>query len=111
MSDHSPEPWAYEDLGSDRFDVRDNDGQGVFAEEIMPDAADASRIVACVNACAGHSTEDLEKAARGEVLAVLGRTRELMDALRGAPAGEVIEMPCRCCCGEVTTVHTTLDGL
>ena len=58
MSEHTTEPWDYD---------REWDTPAVYSEGIhdvigegVVNAADARRIVACVNACAGHSTEDLE---------------------------------------------------
>lgn len=63
MKQHTPEPWAWfetedgaascvaEGMAVARCNVHDPFGQ---------DAINARRIAACVNACAGISTEDLE---------------------------------------------------
>lgn len=68
MGKHTPEPWAvHQDASGDVFissavtsfhiaEVGSEDDETVFA--------DASRIVACVNACEGISTEDLEAVPR-----------------------------------------------
>jgi hypothetical protein len=56
---HSPEPWNYGDL------LTDKDGEIIFdrgwyeGEQIDPSDEDWERIVACVNACAGIPTEVL----------------------------------------------------
>lgn len=53
---HSPEPWAEDAVG---FGVRDATGRDIWLiDDIDPE--DRRRIVACVNACAGLSTEALE---------------------------------------------------
>ena len=61
--EHTKEPWSYDGhsgiaaVGSDQFNG------GYFTAEVMgPDKdANARRIVACVNACAGIPTEELER--------------------------------------------------
>lgn len=68
MADHSPEPWETRpdpDL-SRASDVFSQDvgypGQGAVNEVATGvDEEDARRIVACVNFCAGSTTEDLEQ--------------------------------------------------
>jgi hypothetical protein len=61
-TDHTPTPWA--DDGFGRIGATDSDQfNGGFFTAICegPDkAANARRIMACVNACAGVSTENLE---------------------------------------------------
>lgn len=66
MSGHSPEPWVvrfstvvYSKSGTTvaHVAVRGHGEALVSDEEVK---ANARRIVACVNACAGMSTEDLE---------------------------------------------------
>lgn len=59
---HSPEPWtlAKSGVSVDAGSVRIRQEPGAPREEL---AANARRLAACVNACAGISTEDLEKAA------------------------------------------------
>ena len=60
MSDeHTPEPWQWRDellWSGDSIVVA---GDGYRCLDMVE--ADARRIVACVNACAGVSTEDLER--------------------------------------------------
>ena len=68
---HTKEPWDVEDI---KFGVgygingRDGDAVVWWASDLepnngIPEGEDARRIVACVNACAGIPTEDLEAAA------------------------------------------------
>lgn len=64
--DHSKEPWTQVDGTPDAIDAADADlvidcGLGDAACELA--AANARRICACINYCAGMSTEDLEAAA------------------------------------------------
>ena len=58
---HAPEPWQYR---RSQFFVNDHEGRCVIGEcnTNFPElsVANARRIVACVNACAGISTENLE---------------------------------------------------
>lgn len=60
MSEHSPEPWREgEDMGFQLRQVLDANGLQVCAAEAgSPD--DIHRIIACINACKGIPTEDLE---------------------------------------------------
>jgi len=57
---HGPEPWSYEGRGT----LVDADDESItyftheWGEDVLSDA-DAERIVACVNACAGIPTEAL----------------------------------------------------
>lgn len=63
MSEHTKEPWMAWKDGSDRilFGPSTNYTAGqCFPQEVDSCEANARRIVACVNACAGISTEDLE---------------------------------------------------
>ena len=73
---YTPEPWGYIDHGVDEICVYGNDqdgdggdspcvavldGEGDWDWQSMDQRiADARRIVACVNACKGHTTEELE---------------------------------------------------
>lgn len=71
MSKHTPEPWAiHEDASGDIF--ISGSYHTYIAEIGNPDedgaAADARRIVACVNACAGLPTEQLESGPLGGIL-------------------------------------------
>jgi hypothetical protein len=43
------------------------------------------RIVACVNACKGFTTEQLEAAAKGEALCIIGNSKELCEIIQNAP--------------------------
>lgn len=64
---HTPEPWSWSGMGRIRAgnkiiaDIWNADNGYISDEEV----ASARRIVACVNACAGMSTEQLEKGAPG----------------------------------------------
>ena len=69
---HSPEPWY-----QDPEDCAWLGGASVFSEKgpvrlCEVSEADARRIVACVNACAGLPTEALEAGALGRALDALG---------------------------------------
>lgn len=64
---HSPEPWRLEDTGLPLF-IYDSNTQefpeGNHVAEVPNGLRDsAKRIVACVNACRGIPTEELEKLA------------------------------------------------
>ncbi len=59
---HTPEPWKVKEdkmAGLLAWDIDSNSGLITFESLISQE--DARRIVACVNACAGISTEELEK--------------------------------------------------
>lgn len=84
---HAPEPWeAYSRFDGERgWIILNNDG-GICADL---DEADARRIVACVNACKGSTTADLNHyAALGgidKIMGVIDRDRaELLAALKDA---------------------------
>ena len=85
---HTPEPWSY-DL-SDGCDLRIYSetnsnivyGCGCCGSPNCEDA-DARRIVACINACAGISTEQLE-CPGGNVAKVAGRLMKQRDELLAA---------------------------
>lgn len=78
--DHTPEPWMVRDLPSKWQIATDADELGGLALAIIDmnksesptpgfiaaRLADLNRIVACVNACAGIPTEDLERASSFE---------------------------------------------
>lgn len=68
---HSQEPWGYHEHGDTSWEVvqRYESGHWVIGWG-MPEA-DARRIVACVNACKGLSTEALESGALGKALDLL----------------------------------------
>jgi len=84
MNGHSPEPWSY-DSSYDNI----NDADDVAVLDIWnPD--DAERIVACVNACRGISTEDLKKSIRKENIVLLGRDEVLREAMERAIDVEIV---------------------
>ena len=60
MSEHTKEPWH---LSQDGQHVLSRTGEMSFAHvaEVFHDVEDARRIVACVNAFAGISTENIEE--------------------------------------------------
>lgn len=66
MSKHTPEPWIYIGNGdivarSENYCGGEKDIASVFLTANDEDEENASRIVACVNACAGLPTKWLEK--------------------------------------------------
>ena len=81
-SEHTKEPWYADEQSYDssNFYIRGSDkngkrltfGKGAIAHlprsTIMPTEANARRIVACVNACQGISTEELEAYKRVDFL-------------------------------------------
>jgi hypothetical protein len=69
----SPEPWKVVPWNTPECltDIEACEPGSVLAECV--DAPDARRIVACVNACAGVSTEELEGLKPGDVASALGR--------------------------------------
>lgn len=93
---HTPEPWHAPGIG----EVCDESGRCIgimidcnpVEEELRPDPeleegdANARRIVACVNACAGIDTAHLELALAGgvTVLQELDRVNQQRDQLRAA---------------------------
>lgn len=79
---HTPEPWEVTDL---RYIRQSNEPRHVVARASKMGGmeANASRIVACVNACAGISTELLE-CPGGNVAKVAGRLMKQRDALLAA---------------------------
>lgn len=76
---HTPEPWEVTDL---RYIRQSNEPRHVVARASKMDGmeANARRIVACVNACAGISTELLE-CPGGNVAKVAGRLMKQRDEL------------------------------
>lgn len=79
---HTPEPWEVTDL---RYIRQSNEPRHVVARASKMDGmeANARRIVACVNACAGISTELLE-CPGGNVAKVAGRLMKQRDELLAA---------------------------
>lgn len=67
MTKHTQEPWRVETRGNLRARQFIEAGQFRIAECLTRDqAANARRIIACVNACAGIPTEALEIAVEGD---------------------------------------------
>lgn len=68
MSEHSPEPWVANECGADEFFICEESPPGETGKDTgwgkqigeVDGKANARRIVACVNACKGFSTEELE---------------------------------------------------
>ena len=67
---HSPEPWKVERIelpaewdvtGDCAYNIIDSRGRCVATDGTDADREDQERIVACVNACSGISTKDLQK--------------------------------------------------
>lgn len=59
---HSPEPWTADIINDDNHEPRelfDTNGAFVLGGPHILSDADADRIVACVNACAGITNEEL----------------------------------------------------
>jgi transposase len=101
MSNHTPEPWI--NCGTQKEDVRDADGFGICKARTN----DARRIVACVNACKGLTTESLEagnypvdcspiinridaiEVQRDELLAALKEAKEVIHTWHGKEAWEI----------------------
>jgi len=88
---HTPEPWIV--LNDSPPAIRRPNGDNIAPE--VCHLADARRIVACVNACAGLSTDVIENIAEniaeiGGVYAIVARAAELLeqrDELAQALAG------------------------
>ena len=97
MSNHTPEPWSLLEAGdsikhqvpvsSDRTSILTIATEGAIAFGAVYSADDARRIVACVNACRGLSTDELEQhrlvSAVGYELIELTKQRdELLEAAK-----------------------------
>lgn len=89
--EHSPEPWMCESWGdksapgSQEFCVWSDRGRKDVSGQEIPIAntteEDARRIVACVNACAGIATNNLEAMGEGGLFELLGRYQSIADDL------------------------------
>ena len=102
MSNHTPEPWSLLEAGdsikhqvpvsSDRTSILTIATEGAIAFGAVYSADDARRIVACVNACAGLPTEQLEVSPLGGVLngvaGLIAQRDELLAALEIIAASE-----------------------
>lgn len=91
-NDHTPEPWIVgDDEDSDYYLVGPHDGDGIVYQPVVKlhSETNARRIVACVNACAGFSIEELEEAnlhrdsidAQNEIDALIKQCDELLERL------------------------------
>ena len=90
MTDHTPEPWYLHEGG--RMDVMAQ-GWGTVATILAPhleaSQANAARIVACVNACAGIPTEQLTHVYAWNLLQRLEEAQNVIEALQARLAGPV----------------------
>lgn len=84
MIKHTPEPWAHAPEGMIVSLAPDTQPEDAVVANIKP--KDASRIVTCVNACAGMTDPEAEiaelKRQRDELLAVLGSAIPLIKQAR-----------------------------
>jgi len=72
MSKHTKEPWEFDGSGG-RWSLLQGDHEADIGElGSAYSAANARRIVACVNACAGLSTEALESGALADLVKAVG---------------------------------------
>lgn len=77
--EYPPEPWnIHEDEEGGLF-LQGSDGSGTHTFEAM------RRIVACVNACQGISTEALEAGVVGGMIEAIEGLLSILDASRGKP--------------------------
>jgi hypothetical protein len=119
MMSHSPEPWEVRTIGVGEVWIVRPDGQDGFNEVIAEcenlgeaqDITNAERIVACVNACQGWTTEELTDRAflktgmaseSGRPVAHLAqvvaspwkaKAQECKETVKNAPHGEIIPIP------------------
>ncbi len=87
MSNHTPEPWNGKRIGISVHYFESIDAEITFTGKSDEAMANARRIVACVNACRGLSTDELEQhglvSAVGTELAELEQQRdELLASLQ-----------------------------
>lgn len=91
MSEHTPEPWQ-SCLGQEITDSHEITVADVFGTTDKLREANTRRIVACVNACEGISTEALEGEIIKELLEVTKRMAEMKhNALTKREAKSVLE--------------------
>lgn len=85
MKQHTPEPWARGTHSADNGEPLDMifgcDGRVVVGDDVIT-TANARRIVACVNACAGWETGQLEAMEQGSLKESLFRVTQQRDALQ-----------------------------
>ena len=90
MSKHTQEPWKVQHphAGQRGWEIADSSGLNQISQDVTE--ANARRIVACVNACAGLPTEQLESSPLGGVLngvaGLIAQRDELLAALEGVLA-------------------------
>jgi hypothetical protein len=58
---HSPEPWEVVSHGYEGFQINTHSSEEIFARPAQMRYTNAERIVACVNACQGIPTGDLQQ--------------------------------------------------
>jgi hypothetical protein len=91
MSEHTPEPWSvYE--GENIHGVLDSEGKHLaemWQRKQYNSLANARRIVACVNACEGISTETLEKVKLADVGDIQDALRDCLDQMERTPKSAV----------------------
>lgn len=89
MQQHTPEPWKFvrQDKRFDGSQIIGTDGENILFDQYGPDGsttdANAARIVACVNACAGIPNEYLQNAAHNtrRIIANGQRMNQLLRAV------------------------------
>ena len=90
---HTPEPWRVDQRDKSWVICDENHSLTMISDDIFGaiDEANAARIVACVNACAGISNEQLEDVGNicrlvTEALQAEAQRDELLEALKMAAA-------------------------
>ena len=94
--DHTPEPWYFNECSSDDCDCgcvltdeHTNDNEHIVIPVGYVKFVDAKRIVACVNACAGITADELQTLGLGGIKQKLDELYAIKDAKRRN--GEYIE--------------------
>ena len=85
-TEHTPEPWFWsEKYGEVCFRSKEDDqSYGIACPVDLTEEANARRIVACVNACAGLPTEVLERYKLGVIGVDYKSTKQQRDELLAA---------------------------
>jgi hypothetical protein len=82
VSEHTPEPWVN---NAGRIETPGKPGQRVYIADLHQHVDEylenARRIAACVNACAGLSTEALEAGALADALAALSGALSVLQGM------------------------------
>ena len=96
-TEHTPEPWFWsEKYGEVCFRSKEDDqSYGIACPVDLTEEANARRIVACVNACAGLPTEVLERYKLGVIGVDYKSTKQQRDELLAA--AEAIEIDAEEC--------------